>query len=88
MVFPTHIYAEFDHLIKFHVDYPQTALDIDKLWIILRQSGAQHGLFNVSEIKIEWANYKQSTYDLQGNVLSAIPLAKYLFIPLSKKLRR
>jgi hypothetical protein len=75
----TYIDVDIDHLIKFHVDYPQTALDTDKLWIILRQSGAQHGLFNVSEIKIEWANYKQSTYDLQGNILSIIPLTKCLF---------
>jgi len=77
----THIDADVDHLIKLHLDYPQAALDIDtdKLWIILRQSVTQHGSFNVSEIKIEWANYKQSTYDLQGNVMSTIPLAKYLF---------
>ena len=32
-----------------------------------------------SEIKIEWANYKQSTFDSQGNILSTIPSAKYLF---------
>jgi len=32
-----------------------------------------------SEIKIEWANYKQSTFDAQGNVLSTISLDKYLF---------
>ena len=63
------------------MDYPQAALDIDtdKLWIILRQSVTQHSSFNVSEIRIEWEIYKQSTYDLQGNVISTIPLAKYLF---------
>jgi hypothetical protein len=49
------------------------------LWIILRQFVTQHGSFNDSEIKIEWGNYKQSTYDLQGNVISTIPLTKYLF---------
>ena len=54
-------------------------IDTDKLWIILRQSVTQNGSFNVSEIKIEWANYKQSTYDLQGNIISTIPLPKYLF---------
>ena len=58
----THIDSDVDHLIKLHVDYSQAALDIDtdKLWIILRQSVTQNGSFNVSEIKIEWANYKQS----------------------------
>ena len=77
----THIDSDVDHLIKLHVDYPQAALDIDtdKLWIILRQSVTQNGSFNVSEIKIEWANYKQSTYDLQGNIISTIPLPKYIF---------
>ena len=47
----------------FHVDYLKAALDADteKLWIILPQSVTQHGPFNVSQIKIEWANYKQST---------------------------
>ena len=77
----THIDSDVDHLIKLHVDYPQAALDIDtdKLWIILRQSVTQNGSFNVSEIKIEWANYKQSNYDLQGNITSTIPLPKYLF---------
>ena len=49
------------------------------LTIILRQSVTQHGSIIVSEIKIEWENYKKSTYDLQGNVISTIPLAKYLF---------
>jgi len=29
-------------------------------------------------IKIEWGNYKQSNYDLQGNITSTIPLPKYL----------
>ena len=75
----THIDADVDHLIKLHLDYPQAALDTEKLWIILRQSLTQHGSFNVSEIKIEWENYKRSTDDLQGNVISTIPLAKYLF---------
>ena len=53
--------------------------DTNKLWIILRQSVNQYGTFNASEIKIEWDNYKQSTFDTQGNILSTIPLAKYLF---------
>jgi len=69
----THIDADVDHLIKLHVDYPQAALDTDKLWVILRQSVTQHGSFIVSEIQIEWANYKQSTCDLQGDVISTIP---------------
>jgi len=61
-----HIDANVDHLIKLHVDYLQAALDIDteKLLIILRQSLTQHGSFNVPEINIEWASYKQSNYDL------------------------
>ena len=72
----TRIDSDVCHLIKLHVDYPQAALDIDtdKLWIILRQSVTQNGSFNVSEIKIEWENYKQSNYDLQGNITSTIPL--------------
>ena len=45
----------------------------------MRQSVTQHGSFNVSEIKIEWANYKQSYSDLRGNVTTSIPLPKYLF---------
>ena len=39
----THIDVDVDHLIKLHVDYPQAALDTDKLWVILRQSATQHG---------------------------------------------
>ena len=50
-----------------------------KLWIILRQSVHQNGTFNASAIKIEWNNHKQSTFNSQGNVLSTILLAKYLF---------
>ena len=59
----THIDAHVDHFIKLY--YPQADFDIDtdKLWIVLRQSVTQNGSFNVSEIKIEWANYKQSNYD-------------------------
>ena len=77
----THIDVDVDHLIKLHVDYPQATLDIDtdKSWIILPESVTQHGSFNVLEIKIEWENYKQSNYDLQGNITSTIPLPKYLF---------
>ena len=77
----THIDSDVDHLIKLHPDYAEAAenWDTNKLWIILRQSVNQHGTFNASEIKIEWANYKQSTFDTQGNILSTIPLAKYLF---------
>ena len=56
MVFPTYTHttldADVDHLIKLHLDYPQATLDTDtdtdtdtdKLWIILRQSVAQHGI--------------------------------------------
>jgi len=61
------------------VDYPQATEDTDELWIILRQSVTQHDSFYVSEINLEWANYKQSSYDLQGNNTSKIPLAKNLF---------
>jgi hypothetical protein len=50
------------------------------LFTILRQSVNQNGIFNITDMKIEWANYKQSTYDLQdNNVLSTITLAKYLY---------
>ena len=47
----THIDSDINHLIKFHIDYPKAALEIDndKFWIILRQSVTQHGSFNVSE---------------------------------------
>ena len=54
-------------------------INTDQFWIILRQSVTQNGSINASEIKIEWANYKQPNYDLQGNVTSTIPLPKYLF---------
>ena len=30
----------------------------------------QHGTFNATEIKIEWANYKKITFDSQENILS------------------
>jgi hypothetical protein len=71
-----------DHLIKLHPEYAEASdnLDTNKLWIILRQSVNQHGTFNASEIKIEWANYKQSTFNAQRNILSTIPLGE---IPLS-----
>jgi len=53
-------------------------MDTNKSWITLRQSVNQYGTLNASEIKIKWASYKQSTFDAQGNILSTIPLAKYL----------
>ena len=67
-------------MIKLHLYYLQAPFDTDtdKLWIILRQSVTQHGSFNVSEIKIEWENYKRSTYDLQGNVIYPIYLLSHL----------
>jgi len=70
-----------DCLIKFHPKSAEAAdnLDTNKLWIMLRQIINQHGTFNASEIKIEWANYKQSIFDSQANILSPIPLTKYLF---------
>ena len=46
-------------------DYAANKLDTNKLNIILRQSVNQHGTINASEIKIEWVNYKQSTFDYQ-----------------------
>ena len=69
----THIDADVDYLIKIHLDYPQEDTDTEKLLVILRQSVTQHGSFIVSEIQIEWANYKQSTCDLQGDVISTVP---------------
>jgi hypothetical protein len=76
----THIDMDVDHLIKLHPNYEQavTTCNTDKLWVILRQSVTQLGTFNASEIKIEWANYKQSMVDSTGNIISTIPLAKYL----------
>ena len=65
---------------KLHPDYAEAAenWDTNKLWIILRQSVNQHGTFNASEIKIEWADYTQSTFDAQGigiyYTLGKIPL--------------
>ena len=35
-------------------------------------------MFTITEKKIEWSNYKQSTYDQQSNTLTTIPLTKYL----------
>ena len=54
----THIDSDVDHLIKLHPEYAEASDDSDtnKLWIILRESINQHGTFNASEIKIEWAN--------------------------------
>jgi len=73
----TRIDSDVDHLIKIHREYVEAAdnLDTNKFWVILRQSANQHGAFNASKIKIDVL----STFDSQGNVLSTIPLAKYLF---------
>ena len=78
----THIDSDVDHLIELHPEYAEASdnLDTNKLWIILRQSVNQHGTFKASEIKIEvWANYKQSTFDAQGNILSTIPWPNIFF---------
>jgi hypothetical protein len=75
----THIDSDFYHLIKLHPEYIEAAdnLDTNKLWIMLRQSVNQHGTFNASEIKIECANYKQSIFDAQGNILSTVRYGIY-----------
>ena len=77
----THIDSDVDHLIKLHPDYVQAAQNLDSnvLWNIFRQSVNQNGIFTITEKKIEWANYKQSTYDQQGNTITTLPLAKYLY---------
>ena len=69
----THVDYDVDYLIKLHPDYAEAtdSLDTNKLWILLRQSLNQHATFNAPRNQIlEWANYKQSNFDAQGNVLS------------------
>ena len=34
--------------------------------------------FNMLRYEISWANFKQSTCDSEGNVLSTMPLSKYI----------
>jgi hypothetical protein len=77
--FMTHIDDEVDNEIKVHQSYAvaHQAFDTSTLWIILRQAALTHGSKH-SGIRHQWSNYKQSTYDSAGNVLSTIPMAKYL----------
>ena len=66
MVLLTNIGSDVDHIVKLHPEYAEAEaeenIDINKLSIILRQSVNQHGMFDVLKIKIQWANYKKSTF--------------------------
>ena len=77
----THIDLDVDHIIKLHTDYLQAAQNLDSnvSLNIFRQSVNQNGMFTITEKKIKWTNYKQSTYDRQGNTLTTVPLAKYMY---------
>ena len=76
----THLDDEVDNLVKVHALYEQASatFDTDLLWIILRQCATVHGTFQHAQIRNQWANFKQSTYDSEGNVLSTMPLSKFI----------
>ena len=76
----THLDDEVDNLVKVHALYEQASatFDTDLLWIILRQCATVHGTFQHAQIRNQWANFKQSTYNSEGNVLSNMPLSKYI----------
>ena len=76
----THLDDDVDNLVKVHPDYEQASRDFDTdlLWIILRQCATVHGSFQHAQIRNQWANFKQSTYDPDGTVLSTMPLSKFI----------
>jgi len=52
--------------------------DSDLVWIILRQCATVHGSFQHAQIRNQSADFKQSTDDPDGTVLSTMLLSKFI----------
>ena len=74
----THLDNHVDNLVKVQTSVP--GLRHRPLVDHLRQCSTVHGTFQHVQIRNQLANFKQSTNDSNGTVLSTMPLSKFIIL--------